>query len=63
MVSSCAHKFEITQRDGFTNVVLAPLIRRPIPFKAKFTPRFPEAAAMLELERESHGLPAFQRKA
>jgi len=36
--------------------------RRPIPFRVKITPRFPEAPTMLELERESHGLPAFQRK-
>jgi cytochrome P450 len=39
------------------------LVVRPIPFEVKFTLRFPEAATMLKLERESHGLPAFQRKA
>ncbi|KAI9567149.1 cytochrome P450 [Boletus coccyginus] len=38
------------------------LVVRPIPFQVKITPRFPEAAMMLELERESHGLPAFQSK-
>jgi cytochrome P450 len=38
------------------------LVVRPIPFKVKVTPRFPEAVTMLELERESHGLPSFQKK-
>lgn len=36
--------------------------RRPNPFKVKITPRFPEAAMMLELGRESLGLPAFKLK-